>query len=37
MFDCCRGELSKEMGAAKIKPFKLEIIRSKEADHENVH
>jgi hypothetical protein len=37
MFDCCRGESSKEMGAAKMKPFKLEIMRSKEANQNNVH
>ena len=37
MFDCCRGESSKEMGAAKMKQFKLKIMRSKEANQKNVH
>ena len=37
MFDCCRGEKSREMGITQKTTFQLEILRREEANQKNAH
>ena len=37
MFDCCRGEKSREMGDTQKTTFQLEIMRREEENQKNAH